>query len=84
MSNYPAGIGNYFEREAEETRRQERRWEIIIEEIGDAPFYKIEEDFFGEEQAIEVLNDEYGEDNYRLDQWAVSEEEVFKKMFGGY
>ena len=82
--NYPAGIGNYFEREAEETRRQERRWKIIIEDIGERPFYKIEGDFFGEEQAIEVLNDEYGEGNYELDQWAVSEEEVFKKMFGGY
>lgn len=84
MSNYPTGIGNYFEREAEETRRQERRWEIIIEEIGDAPFYKIEGDFFGEEQAIEVLNDEYGQGNYELDQWIVSEEEVFNKIFGGY
>ena len=84
MSNYPAGIGNYFEREAEETRRQERRWETIIEEIGDAPFYKIEGDFFGEEQFVEVLNDEYGEGNYELDQWVVSEEEVFNKIFGGY
>ena len=83
MSNYPTGIGNYFEREAEETRRQERRWAIIIEEIGEPPFYKIEGEYFGEEQAIEILNDDYGDD-CDLDQWVVSDEEVFKKMFGGY
>lgn len=81
--NYPAGIGNYFELEAEETRRQERRWEIIIEEIGNSPFFKIDGDYFGEEQAVEILNDEYGDD-CDLDQWVVSDEEVFKKMFGGY
>ena len=29
MSNYPMGIGNYFEREAEEIREEERKWEKI-------------------------------------------------------
>ena len=83
MSNYPAGIGNYFEDEAELLRQEERKWESIIGDIGESPFYKIDGLYFGEEQAIEVLKDEYGEGNYELDQWIVSDDEVFEKYLGG-
>lgn len=83
MSNYPAGIGNYFEQDAEETRQQERRWEIIIEDIGERPFYKIDGYYFGEEQAIEVLNEEFGKDNYQLEEWGVRDDEVYEKHSGG-
>lgn len=82
MSNYPAGIGWYFDEEAEEIRKEERKWKSIIGDIGEGPYYKIDEFYFGEEQAIEVLNDEYGESNYDLDQWGVKDDEVFEKYLG--
>lgn len=83
MSNYPAGVGNYFEEEAELLRREERKWESIIGDIGESPFYKIDGFYFGEEQAIEILDDEYGQGNYDLDQWGVKDDEVFEEYLGG-
>lgn len=83
MSNYPMGIGNYFEEEAELLRQEERKWKSIIGDIGESPYYKIDGFYFGEEQAIEILDDEYGQGNYDLDQWIVKDDEVFEKYLGG-
>ena len=82
MSNYPAGIGWYFDEEAEQLRREERKWESIIGDIGEGPFYKIDGFYFGEEQAIKELSDEYGDD-YDIDQWGVKDDEVFERYLGG-
>lgn len=84
MNNYGYGLTDaYFDKEAELLRREERKWEMIIDDIGESPFYKIDGEYFGEEQAIEVLEDEYGEGNYELDQWEVKDDEVFEKYLGG-
>lgn len=82
MNNYPAGVGNYFEEEAEALREQEYRWEKIIGDLGEGPFYKIEGLYFGEEQAIRILNEDYGGD-YELDQWEVADDEVYENYLGG-
>lgn len=80
MNNYGYGLTDaYFDKEAELLRREERKWEKIIGDIGERPFYKIDETYFGEEQAIEVLEDEYGQGNYELDQWEVKDDEVYEK-----
>ena len=82
--NYGYGLTNwYFEQEGELLRREEVKWEKIIADIGEGPFYKIDSFYFGQEQAIEVLNEEYGEGNYDLDQVIVSDDEVFEKYLGG-
>ena len=84
MNNYGYGLTDaYFRQEAEEIREEERKWERITAEIGEGPFYKIDGFYFGEEQAIEVLEEEYGEGNYDLDQVIVSDDEVFEKYLGG-
>ena len=84
MNNYGYGLTDaYFDEEAELLRREERKWERIIEDLGEGPFYKIDGFYFGEEQAIEVLEEEYGEGNYDLDQVIVSDDEVFEKYLGG-
>lgn len=84
MNNYGYGLTDwYFDNEAELLRKEERKWERIIAEIGEGPFYKIDGFYFGEEQAIEVLEEEYGEGNYDLDQCDVSDDEVFEKYLGG-
>ena len=83
MSNYGYGLTDaYFDNEAELLRREEWRWEKIIGDIGERPFFKIDGSYFGEEQAIEILNDEYGDD-YDIDQWGVKDDEVFEKYLGG-
>ena len=84
MSNYGYGLtGAYFDEEAELLKREEWRWEKIIGDIGERPFYKIDGCYFGEEQAIKVLEEEYGSGNYDLDQVIVSDDEVFEKYLGG-
>ena len=84
MNNYGYGLTDaYFDNEAELLRREEWRWERIIEDLGEGPFYKIDSFYFGQEQAIEVLDEEYGRGNYDLDQVIVSDDEVFEKYLGG-
>ena len=82
--NYGYGLTDaYFRQEAEEIRQEECRWEKIIGDIGEGPFFKIDGFYFGEEQAIEVLDEEYGRGNYDLDQVSVSDDEVYEKYLGG-
>ena len=84
MNNYGYGLTDwYFDNEAELLREEERKWEKIIADIGEGPFYKIDSFYFGQEQAIEVLDEEYGRGNYDLDQVIVSDDEVFEKYLGG-
>lgn len=84
MNNYGYGLTDaYFDEEAELLKREEMKWERIIDDIGESPYYKIDGSYFGEELAIKILNDEYGEGNYELDQWIVSDDEVFERYLGG-
>ena len=84
MNNYGYGLTDwYFDNEAELLSEEERKWEKIIADIGEGPFYKIDSFYFGQEQAIEVLDEEYGRGNYDLDQVIVSDDEVFEKYLGG-
>ena len=84
MSNYPAGVGNYFEEEAEELREQEIKWKRIIGDIGEGPFYEIDGYYLGKEYAVEALNEEFGEGEYEIDDWEVEDDEVYANFFGGY
>lgn len=83
MSNYGYGLTDaYFDNEAELLKREEMKWERIIDDLGEGPFYKIDGCYFGEEQAIHILSEEYGDD-YDLDQWEVKDDEVFEKYLVG-
>ena len=84
MNNYGYGLTDaYFQQEAEQLRQEEMKWESIVGDLGEGPFYKIDGLYFGEEQAIHILNEEYGRGNYDLDQVIVSDDEVFEKYLGG-
>lgn len=56
MSNYPAGIGNYFEEQA--------RWEAacdyaeneVTSEYGSGDLYEIEGEIFNEREALEIID----------------------------
>ena len=83
MNNYGYGLTDaYFDEEAELLKREEMKWERIIDDIGEGPFFKIDGEYFGEELTIKILNDEYGDD-YDLDQWGVKDDEVYEKYLGG-
>lgn len=83
MNNYGYGLSHsYFDQEAEEIRQEEYKWERIIGDIGEGPFFKIDGFYFGEEQAIHILNEDYGDD-YDIDQWEVEDDEVFERYLGG-
>ena len=56
MSNYPAGIGNYFSEQEEWERAIERAEERIIEEYGDGDLYYIEGEIFNEREALEIID----------------------------
>lgn len=79
MSNYPAGIGNYFSEQAEWEMAIERAEERIVEEYGDGDLYMIENELCNEETGQEYLI-ELGIDIENLWKYWISREELTSQM----
>ena len=82
MSNYPAGIGNYFEEQARWERAIERAEERIIEEYGDGELYEIENELCNETVGQEFLI-ELGIDTENLWKYWISREELVERIAEG-
>lgn len=68
MSNYPAGIGNYFIEEANRERAWIEAEERVSDEYGDGDLYEYEGEICNEEEILELIDlEEDTEDNYRID-----------------
>ena len=68
MSNYPAGIGNYFTEEANRERAWIEAEERVTSEYESGDLYEYEGEIYNEEEILELIDlEEDTEDNYRID-----------------
>lgn len=79
MSNYPAGIGNYFEEEAKWERELESAEKYLEDEFGDGELYMIENELCNEETGQEFLI-ELGIDTENLWEYWISREELTSQL----